>query len=454
MPAVALEAQVATLRALSALESLPPAEARALAGWATFRAFARGSLVPLTHPANNFCYLILEGAVDTVVLDRDGREVSLGALHAGEVFGNSKLFHTRSTLAQVRVHETVFALQWSIAKLRDKQAHIPTFMQLLQESYARRRVMSTLSRVPLFSQLASSERAMLAASLSRHEFDRNTVIFEQGSPGQALYLIERGQIAVEQNGIILSTLGEGDFFGEMALLSSAPHNATIRSLTPARCLRLPGAVFADLVRQNDVLEASLRDVFDQRLHHAERIRHDESEQQQVQIAVDHGFFRGSHLLVRRPALCPPGCRICEQACADRFGQTRLHLNGVLVDEWDVTASCRQCRVGAECAEVCPEDALQWDEGGALRVTAACTGCGDCVPACPYHAMELMPVSIEERGGPMWMLWRRLQRKQGEARPTMVASKCDLCSGHADHACLSQCPTGSLQLIPVEELFPW
>ncbi|HYF65590.1 MAG TPA: cyclic nucleotide-binding domain-containing protein [Herpetosiphonaceae bacterium] len=454
MPAVALEAQVATLRSLPALEELPAAEARALASWATFRAFDRGAVVALSHSLNAYCYLILSGSADTIVLDRDGREVSLGMLGAGDQFGISTLFHSRSTLAQVRARETVFALQWPAEKLRDKQSHIPFFMRLLQESYARRRAISTLSRVPLFSQLAIAERIMLAGSLTRYDFERNTVIFEQGSPGQALYLIEQGQIAVEQNGIIVSTLAEGDFFGEMALLSSAAHNATIRTLTPARCLQLPGAAFAELVRQNDALETSLRNVFNQRLDHAERIRHNVIEQQQVQIAVDHGFFRGSHLLVRRPALCPPDCRICEQACADRFGQSRLRLNGVLIDEWDVTTSCRQCRVGAECAEACPEDALQWDASGALRVTDACTGCGDCVPACPYDAVDLMPVRVEERGGPMWMLWRRLQSQPAASAQRLLANKCDLCSGHADHACVSQCPTGSLQLMPVEELFPW
>ncbi len=34
-----------------------------------------------------------------------------------------------------------------------------------------------------------------------------------------------------------------------------------------------------------------------------------------------------------------------------------------------------------------------------------------------------------------------------------ANKCDLCHSHNDMACLSACPTGSLRLIPVEELFP-
>ena len=453
MVVMPIESRVATLRSLPEMDGLPVEEAASMIEWGTFRAFAPNTVIPLARPVNSQCYLILEGSVDTTMLDRDGRQVSLGVLGAGQVFGSSTLFTARSLLAKVRTRERVFALQWPVSRLREQQSQIPHFMALLQASYTQRRIISTISRVPLFSQLAITERVMLAGSLTRHDFERNTIIFEQGSPGKALYLIEQGQIAVEQNGIIVASLNEGDFFGEMALLSDAPHNATIRTLTPARCLQLPGAVFSDMVQHNLTLEAGLRRVFNDRLQHAERVHNDETRRQQLQVAVTHGLFRGSHILVRRPSLCPPGCHICEDACAERFGHTRLHLNGAPIDEWDITTSCRQCRVGAECVEACPEDALRWDDTGALRVTEACSGCGDCVPACPYDAMELHPVPVEDRGGPLWMLWRRMQRDHLPAPAKFVASKCDLCSGHADRACLSRCPTGSLQLMPIEELFP-
>ena len=63
----------------------------------------------------------------------------------------------------------------------------------------------------------------------------------------------------------------------------------------------------------------------------------------------------------------------KRAASRGLEKGRARLNGVLIDEWDVTTSCRQCRVGAECAEACPEDALKWDASGALKVTGACTG---------------------------------------------------------------------------------
>jgi Fe-S-cluster-containing hydrogenase component 2 len=131
---------------------------------------------------------------------------------------------------------------------------------------------------------------------------------------------------------------------------------------------------------------------------------------------------------------------------------------VLFNGLDVTDSCRQCRVGAECVEACPVDAIQWNDRGALIITGSCTGCGDCVPACPYDAVHLVSHD-QQRTSPLWSLWHQIKRfKQPtipltQTQPTQRADKCDLCHGYDDLACVSACPTGAIRLMPVEELFP-
>ncbi|MCA0354798.1 MAG: cyclic nucleotide-binding domain-containing protein [Chloroflexi bacterium] len=454
MAPLALNLQVDALRSLPNLAELPTNEATILARIGVFRAFAAGDTIPIARLRSSQCYVILSGVADTVILDRDGEPISIGELGEGDFFGNSIFFSSHSLLYAVQAQTQIFALQWSIERLHEKKQHLPLFMHLLEASYLQRRAVSALSRVPLFSHVSVEERALLATQLTRQEFGRNTVIFEQGSAGQALYLIEQGQIAVEQHGVIVATLSDGDFFGEMALLSATPHNATLRCLTPTRCLHLPGAVFAAQVAQHPSLEAAVRRVIDERVHHSERVRGDQTRQHLIKVAVRYGMFRGSHVLVRQPAQCPPDCRICEQACAERFGQTRMRLNGAKIEDWDITQSCRQCRVGAECVEACPEAAIQWDDNGALRITDACTGCNECVVACPYDAVESQTIFLQNQQGPLWQLWQRMRQQSHQIQPKTVASKCDLCAGYDDRACLSQCPTGSLQLISIEELFPF
>lgn len=453
MPASAdLAGQIDLLSAIPALSTLPHAELRLIAEAGVFRVFAPGATLVAAGSSGHFCYLVLTGALSSLTVDKDQRETVLEVLRAGDTFGGGLLFGSRQRLTTIRTEQQSWLLQMAIDTLRDKLALMPGFAAILERHYRQRRAMSTLSRVPLFSQLGLDDRQTLIAHLSRRVFDRATTVFEQGTPGKALFLIEQGQITVEQDNKVIATLAEGDFFGEMALFSGATHNATVRTLTPVRCLELPGQVFQWLVEEHPTLAQALRSVIDFRLSNAAKMRADAGQRERLSVGVASGMLRGTHILARTPDLCPPGCRICEEACASRFGASRLRLDGVQLGELDVTTSCRQCRVGAECVEACPENAIQWDDQGALRITAACTGCGDCVPACPYDAVEMIPLQAERPQNLLLELVRRL-RGETEAPAQLIASKCDLCSGHSDRACLSQCPTGALQLIPIEEVFP-
>jgi Fe-S-cluster-containing hydrogenase component 2 len=266
-------------------------------------------------------------------------------------------------------------------------------------------------------------------------------------------------VIVEQNGQTVATLGEGDFFGEIALLTSQPHRASVRAMTPTDVLALPRTNFHELIRKRPDLEANLRAVIDHRNRNNAAVHQDQARALGLTQAVSHGLLRGTSILVRTPSLCPPGCRICEEACVGRHGHQRLHLNGATVDGLDVLDACRQCSVGPECVEACPEDAFERTDDGTLLITGKCSGCGACIDACPYHAVASVPrESTASPSGPLWSLLRQARdrlrpREVIPLAPAQRADKCDLCHGHADQACVSACPTDALRLVPVEELFP-
>jgi CRP-like cAMP-binding protein len=56
--------------------------------------------------------------------------------------------------------------------------------------------------------------------------------------GYEFFVILEGEAAVERGGVVINTLLEGDFFGELALLDRAPRNATVRALTDMRLMVL------------------------------------------------------------------------------------------------------------------------------------------------------------------------------------------------------------------------
>ena len=119
-----------------------------------------------------------------------------------------------------------------------------------------------LARVELFSGLSRVALAKLAAHLVPVSLAGGVELFHQGEPGDAFYLIARGDIGVYVAGAAdegetrVALLGAGAPVGEMALLTNAPRSATIRAESDGELLRLDRARFLALMRQEpDVLLA-------------------------------------------------------------------------------------------------------------------------------------------------------------------------------------------------------
>jgi CRP-like cAMP-binding protein/Fe-S-cluster-containing hydrogenase component 2 len=451
--------QIDALAQLDCLHGVPADHLARLSDLCMLRAFIPGTVILNERRPCDFLYLILRGTISLTLHDRDGHEVLIGVLNRGDCFGEGSLFGDLFRGATVQAETTCYLLQLPLDSVRALLAGAPDLAKALRTIYRQRIIASTLGRVPLFSQLSPLERAQIATLLHPQFYARGATIIREGAPGDALYLIEAGQVVVEQGGQPIAHLDEGDFFGEMSLLAKEPHNADIRALSPVEVLALPAAEFTRLLKRQPTIAAQLHEVAKQRSSASAAMHQDHTRVHQLSAAVDRGLLRGTHVLVRDTNLCPDDCQRCVDACTARHGHARIHTNGVMLGDMDVTDSCRQCRVGAECVAACPADAIQWNpSGSALEITDNCTGCGACVPACPYDAVEMVPNEAQHQS-PLWSLWHQIKRLRHPtipletSQPSMRADKCDLCNGYDDLACVSACPTGALRLVPVEELFP-
>jgi CRP-like cAMP-binding protein len=106
-------------------------------------------------------------------------------------------------------------------------------------------------RVPLFADLSEEDLEQLnemAKTISIHPGD---LVFEEGSPGDALYVILDGDLEVtkRQGGqdSVLAVRGAGEFIGEMSLLEQAPRSASVRALRESRLLMISRAAFEMLL---------------------------------------------------------------------------------------------------------------------------------------------------------------------------------------------------------------
>jgi small-conductance mechanosensitive channel len=121
------------------------------------------------------------------------------------------------------------------------------------------RRMQALTHIGLFRDLSAAERAELATGLTPAPFARGEVLTRAGELGHDLYVITRGSVSVRADGghadDELAQLHEGQFFGEMSLLTGEPRSATIVALSDVECYRLDAEVFQRLLeRRSDLAE--------------------------------------------------------------------------------------------------------------------------------------------------------------------------------------------------------
>jgi CRP-like cAMP-binding protein len=87
----------------------------------------------------------------------------------------------------------------------------------------------------------------LASRLRHRTFPEATVLFEQGDPGGAYYVIVDGKAEVVGDGAPVAVLGPGDSFGEIALVNDVPRTATVRASTTLEVFELDRDAFLNAI---------------------------------------------------------------------------------------------------------------------------------------------------------------------------------------------------------------
>ena len=119
-----------------------------------------------------------------------------------------------------------------------------------------------LQGVPLLHQVPAELRVEAAAMFSLMELPAGQVVFREGQPGDAFYIIVSGRVGVTKQfpdgARGLGSMGPGDAFGEIALLDNSPRTATLRTEAATELLRLPKEQFDQLMQRAPVLLDQLR----------------------------------------------------------------------------------------------------------------------------------------------------------------------------------------------------
>ncbi len=193
-----------------------------------------------------------------------------------------------------------------------------------------------LRTVPIFSELSDEDITSLAHLALRKRYPKDTVVFFENEEGDFFFTITEGRIKVTILGddgreVILSVLGPGDFFGEMALLDNEPRSATAIAVEESELLSLHRNEFQSVLNDNKSITSALIRVLSARLrranHQISTLALLDVYGRVARVIVDMAREEGKRLRDGRIAFR----RATHQEIANRIGTTRETVTRMLKD---------------------------------------------------------------------------------------------------------------------------
>lgn len=130
-----------------------------------------------------------------------------------------------------------------------------------------------VAKSPLFEVLNDAEREALVKEMELESHEEGSVIITEGDPGTSMYIITSGEVKVYTRGtgssgsVYLAKLGEGDFFGEVSVLTGKPRTATITASRPTELLRLDREKLDNALAKHPGIRKVLDDFYKKRATH-------------------------------------------------------------------------------------------------------------------------------------------------------------------------------------------
>jgi Cyclic nucleotide-binding domain len=125
------------------------------------------------------------------------------------------------------------------------------------------------THIPLFSDLTTQEFIAVAILLVRRVAKIGEVIVREGDPGDSMFIVSTGEVraTLEKNGqqVPVATMKDGDFFGEMAVLSGEPRTATVTAVKATELLELSRENLREICARHPHVEAKIRLLYDERM---------------------------------------------------------------------------------------------------------------------------------------------------------------------------------------------
>lgn len=132
--------------------------------------------------------------------------------------------------------------------------------------------LDNLEQVPLFRGLSRKQIETIGRQADSLQVEAGHTLVREGEHGEEFFIVLHGKVSVSCQGKEVATLGEGDFFGELALFDPAPRDATVTALAPTEVLVVGSQRFQPLLQDVPLLAKKVTAHLARRVREADRTR--------------------------------------------------------------------------------------------------------------------------------------------------------------------------------------
>ena len=122
-----------------------------------------------------------------------------------------------------------------------------------------------IKKVPLFSKLSKKELEQVAHIADELDLPSGKLMAEEGDRGREFFVLLEGEADVTKGDDSINTMREGDFFGEIALVTQMPRTASVRATTDVRVLVVTERDFGALLKHSPEVSRGVAEALAERV---------------------------------------------------------------------------------------------------------------------------------------------------------------------------------------------
>lgn len=231
---------------------------------------AEGTVVCVEGDPADSLFVISSGVVRISSRDAQGNPMWLTNLGEGEFFGEFGYFADGKRHAEVVATQDAELLQIGRKEFAEIVAEFPRVQEVLHRFYRERVLDTILAKSPLFRSLKPEQRRELIEQAALEVHEPGSFVIQEGDDGSHLFVVKSGDVEVytsmKDERIDLATLGPGEIFGEISILTGSPTTANVVALTRTELVKFSRREVIQMAEKHPQVAHLLSETKEHRVH--------------------------------------------------------------------------------------------------------------------------------------------------------------------------------------------